>query len=92
VFYVEDGRLRQPEGLPGGVSQRRRRSALTLSPEGSLLVSDQAHGSAGFEEALLRHHGKRPRPPQRPEWGPEPAFVAWHRREVFKGTARHLGA
>jgi putative restriction endonuclease len=66
--------------------------AFTLSPEGALLVSDQAHGSAGFEEALLRHHGKRTRSPQRPEWGPAPAFVAWHSREVFKGTARHLAA
>jgi hypothetical protein len=48
------------------------------------------HGTAGFEEALLRHHGKRARPPQRPEWGPAPAFLGWHGREVFKGAARHL--
>jgi putative restriction endonuclease len=32
--------------------------AFALSPEGVLLVSDQAHGSSGFEEALLRHHGR----------------------------------
>ena len=61
----------------------------TFSPEGVLLVSDQAHGTAGFEEALLRHHGTGIRPPQRPEFRPEAAFLDWHGREVFKG-ARHL--
>jgi putative restriction endonuclease len=65
--------------------------AFTLSPEGVLLVSDQAHGTAGFEEALLRHHGKAVRPPQRPEFRPEAAFLDWHGREVFKGAERHLG-
>ena len=63
--------------------------AFTLSPEGVLLVSDQAHGNAGFEEALLRHHGRRARPPQRPEHNPGAAFLDWHGREVFKGAARH---
>jgi putative restriction endonuclease len=65
--------------------------AFTLTAEGVLLVSDQAHGTAGFEEALLRHHGKGVRPPQRPEHKPEAAFLDWHGREVFKGAARHLG-
>jgi putative restriction endonuclease len=64
--------------------------AFTLSPEGVLLVSDQAHGNFGFEEALLRHHGKAVRAPQRPEFRPEAAFLDWHGREVFKGQARHL--
>ncbi len=64
--------------------------AFTFSPEGVLLVSDQAHGTAGFEEALLRHHGKSVRQPQRPEFKPEAIFLIWHGREVFKGAARHL--
>jgi putative restriction endonuclease len=55
-----------------------------------LLVSDQAYGTAGFAEALLRHHGKCARRPQRPEHKPETAFLDWHGREVFKGAARHL--
>jgi putative restriction endonuclease len=63
--------------------------AYTLSPAGVLLVSDQAHGTAGFEEGLMRHHGRPVRPPQRTTWAPEPDFLAWHGREVFKGTARH---
>jgi hypothetical protein len=49
-----------------------------------------ANGSEGFHEALLRHHGQRVRPPQRPEHRPEAPFLNWHLKEVFKGTARHV--
>jgi putative restriction endonuclease len=66
--------------------------AFTLDAGGVLLVSDQAHGTAGFQESLLAHHGRKARPPQRPEWRPEPDFLGWHRREVFKGESRHLDA
>jgi putative restriction endonuclease len=41
--------------------------AFTVSGDGVLLVSDQAHGTEGFQEALMRHHGKPVRPPQRQE-------------------------
>jgi putative restriction endonuclease len=63
--------------------------AFTLTREGVLLVSDQAHGGDGFHDALLRHHGRKARPPQRPERSPAPAFLGWHAHEVFKGGARH---
>jgi hypothetical protein len=43
-----------------------------------------------IEEAMLRHHGRRARAPQRPEHKPEAAFLGWHGRAVFKGAARHL--
>lgn len=54
-----------------------------------LLVSDQANGTAGFQESLLAYHGKAVRPPHRPDWEPEAGHLEWHRREVFKGAARH---
>jgi putative restriction endonuclease len=57
--------------------------------DGILLVSDLANGTAGFEESLLRYHGKPVRTPQRPEWTPEMGNLDWHGREVFKGEARH---
>jgi putative restriction endonuclease len=38
----------------------------------------------------MRHHGNQVRPPQRLEWHPEPDFLDWHAREVFKGAARHI--
>jgi putative restriction endonuclease len=62
--------------------------AFTVSGDGALLVSDQAHGTEGFQEALMRHHGKPVRPPQRQEWKPALASLDWHAREVFKGAAR----
>jgi putative restriction endonuclease len=65
--------------------------AFTVGADGRLLVSDQANGTVGLHEALLRHHGSTIRPPQRPDWNPEPGFLGWHAREVFKGKARHRG-
>jgi putative restriction endonuclease len=64
--------------------------AFTLDRGCVLLVTDHAHGATGFQEALLRHHGKRVRPPQRPNLAPDPTFLDWHGREVFRGAARHL--
>jgi hypothetical protein len=52
-------------------------------------LTDQANGSAGFQEHLLAFHGKPVRPPQHPDWRPEPGHLAWHGQEVFKGEARH---
>jgi putative restriction endonuclease len=65
--------------------------AFTLEPGGCLIISEQAHGSAGFDDSLMRHHGGQVRWSQRPEWHPDPEFLAWHGREVFKGAARHRG-
>jgi putative restriction endonuclease len=62
--------------------------AFTVRAGGLLLVSDQANGTAGFDEALMRHHGQKVRPPQRPEWVPAVQHLDWHAREVFKGEPR----
>jgi putative restriction endonuclease len=64
--------------------------AFTVKHDGVLLVSDQAHGTSGFVETLMRHHGKRVRPPQRAEWRPDPARLNWHAKEVFKGATREV--
>lgn len=64
--------------------------AFTLR-EGVLLVSDQANGSAGFQEALMVFHGKPIRDAQHPDWRPQAKHLEWHGREVFKGEARHRG-
>jgi putative restriction endonuclease len=65
--------------------------AYTVGPQGVVLVSDQATGTDGFVEALLRHHTKPVRKAQRPEWNPGPAHLDWHAREVFKDKPRHAG-
>lgn len=64
--------------------------AFTVAPGGTILVSDQANGSEGFEATLLRNHTRTIRPPQRPEWKPAPEYLEWHGREVFKGSPRHV--
>ncbi len=63
-------------------------SLFTVSPELLIQVSDRAHGTHGFNEWLTAYHGKSLKPPQRPNFYPEPAFVQWHVREVFQGESR----
>jgi putative restriction endonuclease len=65
--------------------------AFTLDRGGLLLVSDQVHGTVGFQESLMRHHGDQVRKPQRSDWAPAAGFLEWHGREVFKGEARQRG-
>jgi putative restriction endonuclease len=62
--------------------------AFTVNNDGVMVVSDQVHGTEGFQEALLRHHCKVIRPPQRQEWRPTQASLDWHAKEVFKGKGR----
>ena len=62
--------------------------AFTLS-DGIVLVSDQVNGTSGFHEVLMAYHGREVRKPQSPGWRPSPEHLNWHRREVFKGDARH---
>ena len=53
-----------------------------------LLVSNEVSGqSAAFRE-LLDVRGKPLRPPQEKSQQPNASFVAWHRREVFRGEPR----
>lgn len=66
------------------------RGVFTVSEENQLLVSEEAHGTNGFEEWLMRYHGKTLRKPIRPDYAPRNTFLHWHVREVFKGQARYL--
>ena len=66
------------------------RGAFTLSEQLQILVSDDAHGSVGFEEWLKRFHGEQISPPQRRSYYPAPEFIGWHVREVFQGNYREL--
>ena len=53
-----------------------------MGKDGVVLVSEQGHGTGGFNEILLRHHGQEARRPQRPEWNPGHEHLDWHVREV----------
>ena len=64
------------------------RGAFTITDDMGMQVSEIAHGTSGFNEWLLAFHGQPIRPPQRPTYFPQSAFVEWHVREVFKGYSR----
>ena len=64
------------------------RGAFTLSNNLEILVSDDAHGTAGFQEWLMRFHGQKLNFPQRQTYYPSENFTGWHVREVFQGEYR----
>lgn len=66
------------------------RGAYTLSQDLEVLVSDEAHGSVGFNEWLKNFNGRKIHFPQRRAYYPEGGFIGWHAREVFKGEYREL--
>jgi putative restriction endonuclease len=66
------------------------RGAFTLSQQLEILVSDDVHGSVGFQEWLLRFHGEQINFPQRQSYYPHESFIDWHIREVFQGDYREL--
>ena len=66
------------------------RGAFTLSDQLEVMVSDEAHGSVGFEEWLMRFHGEQISFPQRQSYYPHESFIDWHVREVFQGDYREL--
>ena len=66
------------------------RGAFTLSHQLEILVSDDAHGSVGFQEWLMKFHGKEINFPQRKRYYPKADYTGWHTKEVFKGDYREL--
>ena len=66
------------------------RGAFTLSNDLEVLVSDDANGTAGFHEWLMRFHGEKLNFPQREAYYPGENYTRWHVREVFKGEYREL--
>jgi putative restriction endonuclease len=65
------------------------RGVFTITPSRKILVAERAHGTSGFDEWLMRFHGKDLRNPIRPEYYPKDSYVNWHVREVFHGPARY---
>jgi putative restriction endonuclease len=67
------------------------RGVFTLSNSMSVIVSEAANGTRGFQEWVVIFHGKAIRPPQRSAYYPDENWVAWHVREVFHGPGRYQG-
>ncbi|MCY4404346.1 MAG: HNH endonuclease [Candidatus Poribacteria bacterium] len=64
------------------------RGVFTLSRELHILVSDEAHGTTGFQEWVMDFHEQIINLPQRRSYYPEEDFISWHVREVFQGDYR----
>ncbi len=59
--------------------------AFTLGQNQDIRVSRHANGSTGLQEWLLRFKGQRIQKPVEVIYQPEPGFIEWHVREVYKG-------
>ncbi|MFF2909200.1 phosphorothioated DNA-binding restriction endonuclease [Paenibacillus sp. NPDC057934] len=66
------------------------RGVFTITNDRRLLVAEEAHGTRGLEEWLMRYHGTEIRSPISPLYRPKLVFLEWHVREVFKGPARYI--
>lgn len=66
------------------------RGVFTINNENKMIVSQEAHGTHGFEEWLMRFHGSRIRKPIETGYEPNLEYVKWHIKEVFKGPERYL--
>ena len=49
-----------------------------------VLVSGEVHGQSGPIRWFLDYHDKPLRPPRNRRLDPDPEFVSWHRKEVFR--------
>ena len=64
--------------------------AFTLTERLVIVLSNQVYGNHRFDQYLLAFHGQSIRPPQDPGYVPEPMYIRWHRRQVFKGEERYI--
>ncbi len=65
------------------------RGVFTIAPTRELIVSQDAHGTNGLEEWLMRYHGKQIRNPVHPGYQPGDLYMNWHLKEVFRGPGRY---
>ncbi len=66
------------------------RGAFRLSLDWEILVSQNANGSSGFDDWLMRFHSEPINFPQSRSYYPKAEFIEWHAEQVFKGDYREL--
>lgn len=66
------------------------RGAFTVDHDRRVVVSEELSGSAVTEAWMTRFHGAAIHSPSASAQRPDPAFLAWHRREVFREPALML--
>jgi putative restriction endonuclease len=62
--------------------------ALTVDRTMRILVSGSVYGQSGMTRWFLRYHRRRVRVPHSDHLQPDPAFLNWHQRQVFREPAR----
>lgn len=63
------------------------RGVFTLDDDRRVVVSEELSGSAATEAWMIRFHGQPIVGPSAPGQRADPAFLAWHRWEVFREPA-----
>lgn len=90
-----------PDVVPNGLAlctlhhRTFDRGAIGLDPAADgfrLVVSESVNGQSEPLRRLLAQHGRPIREPQRSCQRPRHDFVDWHRRVVFRGSPRDVGA
>lgn len=66
------------------------RGVFTLDDSFRMLVSEEATGTGLFQHLVTNFHGQVIRQPQRSTYYPDPVFIGWHVREVFREPAKEL--
>lgn len=64
------------------------RGAITISDQLTILVSSRLHGSGRLEDLFLKLHNSPLPTPAIKTAAPKREFLAWHRKEVFRGEPR----
>jgi len=65
------------------------RGVFTITDSKRFLVAEEANGSNGLEEWLMKYHGQLVRSPINPQYQPNQSYVEWHVKEVFKSPGRY---
>lgn len=63
------------------------RGVFTLTEERRMIVSQDAHGTHGFQEWLMNFNGKTVREPIQAYYYPNQTYLNWHVKEVFRGPS-----
>lgn len=64
--------------------------AMSIDSKHRITLSGELHGHTGLTDWFLKFHGRAVAQPHSKSLLPDPGFVAWHRREVFRAPPRDL--
>ncbi len=92
-WHAADGPDEMPNGLALCVLHHRLfdRGVFSLSDEHEVVVTESATGDS-LNSALGKFEGKTIGLPDDCEYYPEPQYIDWHRRQVFKDRPTHTMA